>query len=604
MKENCIRRLKLLAEKTREWDNKPQAIPYELRHELADMFAITFREFEDFAELSMMFLGFKITPMQRDIARFMQYGDKKAMVAAQRGEAKSTLAAEFAVWSLIQDHSARVLIVSGGEKQASDVAILVIRLIEQWHLLCWMRPDQARGDRRSFENYDIHCDLKPVDKSASVSCVGITAQLQGKRADLLIPDDVETTKNSLTQTMRDQLLLLTKEFAAINRHGRTLYLGTPQSKDSIYKTLRHRGYSVRIWPGRYPTAEELSRYEEGTVAPMIMDALEADPALAKGGGITGERGKPTDPHLFDEDALIEKELDFGEEGFQLQYMLDTSLADAARTRVKVADLMVYHGDAERAPEVLTYAALPALLLPSGVKPDAIAQEKMYYTANASLEFVPFQHKVMNVDPAGDGGDEVAYACGGALNSYIHLFSVGGYRGGICEENINKILDLCVEFGITDIKIEKNMGHGTVEQLFIAEIDKRKLTGIGVEGYYAVGQKERRIIDTISPLSRRHKFVVHTRALEDDAECCKAHSYDKRSTTSAFYQLANITYDRGSLAKDDRADAIQGMCQHLVQNIALDDGKLEEKRQVQAAKEFIDNPMGYSKPMKRKKRNRQ
>ena len=149
-----------------------------------------------------------------------------------------------------------------------------------------------------------------------------------------------------------------------------------------------------------------------------------------------------------------------------------------------------------------------------------------------------------------------------------------------------------------------MGHGTVEQLFIAEIDKRKLTGIGVEGYYAVGQKERRIIDTISPLSRRHKFVVHTRALEDDAECCKAHSYDKRSTTSAFYQLANITYDRGSLAKDDRADAIQGMCQHLVQNIALDDGKLEEKRQVQAAKEFIDNPMGYSKPMKRKKRNRQ
>ena len=415
---------------------------------------------------------------------------------------------------------------------------------------------------------------------------------------------VETTKNSLTQTMRDQLLLLTKEFAAINRHGRTLYLGTPQSKDSIYKTLRHRGYQVRIWPGRYPTAEELSRYEEGTVAPMIMDALEADPTLAKGGVITGERGKPTDPQLFDEDALIEKELDFGEEGFQLQYMLDTSLADAARTRVKVADLMVYHGDSERAPEVLTYAALPALLVPSGVKPEAITQEKMYYIANASLEFVPFQHKVMNVDPAGDGGDEVAYACGGALNSYIHLFSVGGYRGGICEENINKILDLCVEFGITDIKIEKNMGHGTVEQLFIAEIDKRKLTGIGVEGYYAVGQKERRIIDTISPLSRRHKFVVHTRALEDDAECCKAHSYDKRSTTSAFYQLANITYDRGSLAKDDRADAIQGMCQHLVQNIALDDGKLEEKRQVQAAKEFIDNPMGYSKPMKRKKRNRQ
>ena len=104
-------------------------------------------------------------------------------------QAKSTLAALFAIWSLIHNPSARVLIVSAGEKQASDVATLIIRLLENWSILCWLRADSSSGDRTSYENYDVHYSLKGIDKSASISCIGITANLQGKRADLLIPDD-------------------------------------------------------------------------------------------------------------------------------------------------------------------------------------------------------------------------------------------------------------------------------------------------------------------------------------------------------------------------------------------------------------------------------
>lgn len=104
-------------------------------------------------------------------------------------QAKSTLAALFAIWSLVHNPSARVLIVSAGEKQASDVATLIIRLLENWSILCWLRADSSAGDRTSYENYDVHYSLKGIDKSASISCVGITANLQGKRADLLIPDD-------------------------------------------------------------------------------------------------------------------------------------------------------------------------------------------------------------------------------------------------------------------------------------------------------------------------------------------------------------------------------------------------------------------------------
>lgn len=189
--KKTLQRLQLIAVKTREWDAKPAGMPLALREELAMMVKATLHSFAEFAVVGMRVLGFDTTDMQVDIAEYMAnpiYGRKK-MVQAQRGEAKSTLAALYAVWCLIQDQSKRVLIVSGGEKQASDVAILIIRIIENWHILCWLRPDSTRGDRTSFENYDVHCDLKPLDKSASVSCVGITANLQGKRADILIPDD-------------------------------------------------------------------------------------------------------------------------------------------------------------------------------------------------------------------------------------------------------------------------------------------------------------------------------------------------------------------------------------------------------------------------------
>lgn len=597
--DRVLARVKMIAERTRKLDNNAAAIDKDTRTELALMVAATFREFTDFAELGMRYLGFSLTPMQRDIAWYMQHGPRKRMVQAQRGEAKSTLAALYAVWCLIQDQSYRVLIVSGGEDQASDVARLVILLIEQWHLLCWLRPDKTRGDRTSYEDYDVHCDLKPIDKSASVSCVGVTANLQGKRADLLIPDDVETTKNSLTQTMRDHLLALTKDFSSINTHGETLYLGTPQTKDSIYKTLASRGFSIRIWPGRYPTNEELMRYAPDTVAPMIMEAIEADPSLQTGGGLAGNRGKPSDPMRYDEEALIEKELDWGPEGFNLQYMLDTTLSDAMRTKIKLADFIVGTWDAMAAPEIIQYSAEPRTLR----KADGVVQlqqERMYYAAASSQHFAPYTHKVMAIDPAGNGGDEVSFAVGGACSSYIHILALGGLIGGMSSENMRTILNLCLDLEVYDIKVENNMGHGTVVSLMLAEIEKMRNEGLipeginlGVEGYYAVGQKEKRIIDTVSPLTRRHRLVILESAIEMDIEYANKHPIAKRTVASGLYQLANITYDRGSLAMDDRGDAVQGVVMHLNTMISLDDAAAQEKRLLEAGAEFANNPMGYS-----------
>lgn len=589
MQERKLHRLGLVAQSIAAWTDRPAMMPKDLREEYGFMMQAIFSEFEDFADLGMRFLGYTLTDMQRDIARYMQYGPRQSMVAAQRGEAKSTLAALFAVWRLIQDWNEWVLIVSGGETQASEVALLVIQLIERWGILCYLRPDRSRGDRTSYEHYDIHCDLRTVSKSPSVACVGITAQLQGKRATLLIPDDIETTNNSLTATNREILLLRSKEFGAICVDGKILYLGTPQTKDSIYRTLSTRGYEMRIWPGRIPTLDEEIRYG-ATLAPYILDLITQG-AARSGYGVDGTRGQASDPQRYDEDLCVEKELEFGPEGYQLQYMLDTTLSDAMRTRIKLSDAIVAALGTDAAPDTLFYAAAPQNRVQS--VPDSVKQEVLYNLAGSGQLMLPYQHKMMIVDPAGNGGDEVAFACGGALNSYIHLFGVGGLQGGLSEENCNVLIDYCEEFGITDIVMEANMGHGTASMVLLNIIAKRKLTHIGVRDIYAKGQKERRIIDTLGPVFRRHKFVLHERAIEMDTEYLSQYSRDKRNLYSLLFQLSGITYDRGSLAKDDRADAVAHLVNELKGYLSADEEKEAEKLHNKRAQEFLSNPMGYA-----------
>lgn len=592
LSESTLSRLRLISQRTTALNVNPRTIDRETRDEIALMMAVTLKDFREFAYLGMKFLGFNLTEMQADIAHYMQTGPRKRMVAAQRGEAKSTLAALYAVWRLIQDQSTRILIVSGGEKQASEVATLVIRMIETWPLLCYLKADPTRGDRTSYEGYDVHCDLKPLDKSASVACVGITAQLQGKRADLLIPDDIETTKNGLTQTMREQLLTISKDFAAICTHGDTLYLGTPQTKDSIYKTLPGRGFEVRIWPGRVPTPEEEERYG-GTLAPYILDQIKSG-MKRSGFGLDGSKGEVTDPGRYDEDALIEKELDFGPEGFMLQYMLDTTLSDQMRTRIRLSDMLVFPGNSDSAPDKLSYIADKRFQYQH--EHPGIEGQTMYSPAFFGDQLVPFQRKLMVIDPAGNGGDEVSYAIGGAVSSYIHLMSVGGLRGGITTENLDKLIDLAIEFGISDIVLESNMGHGTVTMLLLNRLRERKLAGIGCRDINNTTQKEKRIIDTISPVTRRHRLVVHTRALEDDITLCMEHSRDKRWLYSAFQQLNGITYDRGCLAKDDRADAVAMLVAELNTSLVEDEETASQKALEAAGRRFIENPMDYRKSM--------
>ena len=146
--------------------------------------------FEDFLYDCMTeLMGFKCSDLQIDIGRFLQSDVKYGMIQAQRSQAKSTIVAMFAVWQLIHDCKHRILIVSAGSEVAAEIANWVIQIIMNWDILECIRPDRTHGDRASSKAFDIHWQLKGPEKSPSVACIGITANMQGRRADLLIPDD-------------------------------------------------------------------------------------------------------------------------------------------------------------------------------------------------------------------------------------------------------------------------------------------------------------------------------------------------------------------------------------------------------------------------------
>jgi len=95
------------------------------RYERACLVRDMYPEFVDFARDAMLFLGFELTWMQADMAIWLQYGPDSQMSEAQRGEAKSTIACIYGVWSIVQNPSCKVLLVSGAQPKADENGVLI-----------------------------------------------------------------------------------------------------------------------------------------------------------------------------------------------------------------------------------------------------------------------------------------------------------------------------------------------------------------------------------------------------------------------------------------------------------------------------------------------
>lgn len=477
------------------------------------------------------------TPIQYDMANTMQTPPSdRIIIEGFRGVAKSFVACAYSVWVLWNTPQKKVEIVSASKDRADANAIFVKRIIQTLPFLEQLLP---RRDQRDTQNqFDV--GLAVPDISPSVKSVGITGQITGTRADLLIADDVEVPNNSGTQMQRDKLSESIKEFDAILKPGgQILYLGTPQNEMSIYNELPKRGYVVIVYPIVYPeTPKEREEYGH-TLAPFLAITYDRRPLAYA--------GQPTDPARFNEEEIEKRRLSYGKAGFALQFKLQTNLSDAERTPLKVADFIVADLDLEESSMKWSWASGVSQRL-TDVPSIALKGDYYYAPLLRSQETSRYTGTVMAIDPSGRGKDESAYAIVKFLNGYLFLMEVGGYREGYSDGVLKAMATKAKYYGVNEIVVESNFGDGMFTQLLKPVLNN--IHPCSVEEVKHSKQKELRIIDTLEPVMMRHKLIVNTSVILDDYKV-----YEKDQKYSFIYQLTRITKDRGALAHDDRLDAV-------------------------------------------------
>jgi len=196
-------------------------------------------DFRNFLFLVWKHLNLPVpTEVQYDIAHYLQYGPKRCIIEAFRGVGKSWVTSAFVCWLLYRNPQLNIMVVSASKDRASAFSTFTKRLIHEMPILQHLIPDRNKGCRDSNEAFDVA--PAGASHSPSVKSVGITGQLTGSRADIIIADDIEVPKNAETQTMRDKLAEAVKEFDAVLKphdKARIIYLGTPQTEQSLYLSL-------------------------------------------------------------------------------------------------------------------------------------------------------------------------------------------------------------------------------------------------------------------------------------------------------------------------------------------------------------------------------
>lgn len=477
------------------------------------------------------------TPIQYDIAHTLQnLPNDRFIIEGFRGVAKSFITCAYAVWTLWRDPQKKVEIVSASKDRADANAIFIKRIIYTLPFLAYLK---ARADQRDQQNL---FDVGPAvpDISPSIKSVGISGQLTGSRADLLIADDVEVANNSGTQTQRDKLNEAVKEFDAIIKpKGQIVYLGTPQNEMSLYNELQQRGYKCRIWTVLYPESLSEREFYGDRLAKIITDKYDENPNLYA--------GKPTDPRRFDEDEIYKRRLSYGKAGFALQFMLNTNLSDQEKYPLKVQDLMIANLSLDEA-NLKWYWSNDRQLRINDLPCVALKGDYFYEPQGRSSEVFEYTGTVMAVDPSGRGKDETSYAIVKYLNGYLFLMEVGGTKEGYSDSTMRQLANKAKMYGVNEIVVESNFGDGMFKQLLAPVVNTIHPCRITEVKNYA--QKEARIIDTLEPVMMRHKLIVHKQVIIDDYQV-----YETAPAYSLIYQMTRLSRDRGSLAHDDRLDAL-------------------------------------------------
>jgi hypothetical protein len=516
------------------------------------------------------------TRAQYAIADYLQHGPKRLQIQAFRGVGKSWITGAFVLWTLFNNPEKKIMIISASKERADNMSIFLQKLIIETPWLVHLRPksDDSRWSRISF---DVACS---PHQAPSVKSVGITGQLTGSRADLMILDDIEVPGNSMTEFMREKLLQLCTEAESIltpKNDSRIMFLGTPQTTFTVYRKLAERAYKPFVWPARYP--RKVTQYE-GLLAPQLVQDIDQG---AEQWDVTDDR--------FDNDDLIEREASMGRSNFMLQFMLDTSLSDAEKFPLKCSDLIVTSVNPTTAPESVVWCSDPQNVI-KDLPIVGLPGDYFYSPMQLQGTWDPYQETICSVDPSGRGSDETAAAYISQRNGFLYLHDMRAYRDGYSDNTLLDILKGCKKYGVTKLLIETNFGDGIVSELFRKHLIQTR-QNIDIEEVRANVRKEDRIIDSLEPILNQHRLVIDRSVIEWDFKSNPQAAPEERLLYMLFYQMSRMCREKGAIRHDDRLDALAQGVQYYTDAMgisaleAIKDRKRNEWNSM--LEEFFDDP---------------
>ena len=514
------------------------------------------------------------TLIQYEIADYMQHGPKRAVIQGFRGVGKSWICSAFVVHQLLLDPSKNILVVSASKTRADDFSTFTLRIIHEIPLLQHLAP----GDKQRFSKISFDVRPAPASHAPSVKSLGITSQLTGSRADIIVADDVEVPNNSATQMMRDKLGEQVKEFDAILKpegNSRVLFLGTPQCEDTIYNSLTDRGYSTRIWPAQYVSQNQNDLRYNSNISESCVDG--------------DSKAKSTEPTRFSEVDLAERKVSYGSAGYALQFMLDSKLSDVERYPLKLADLIVMSIDNETAPEKLVWARSPELEWDSSVPNVGMSGDRYHRPMKTLGEHIPYTGSVLAIDPSGRGKDETGFAVVKMLNGFLYVTAAGGVQGGYSDDTLKFLSITAKENKVNYIVVESNFGDGMFVELLKPILNK--IHRCSIEEVRHNTQKEKRIIDTLEPVMSGHRLVIDPKVIQKDYESTQSYARENCLRYQLMYQMTRLTRDRGAITQDDRVDALAMAvgywAEQMAQDVELKMGERKDELLNQELEEFKD-----------------
>ena len=492
------------------------------------------------------------TRAQYAIADYLQHGPKRLQIQAFRGVGKSWITGAFVLWNLFNNQEKKIMIISASKERADNMSIFLQKLIIETPWLNHMQPkgDESRWSRVSF---DINC---APHQAPSVKSVGITGQLTGSRADLMILDDIEVPGNSMTELMREKLLQLTSEVESIltpKEDSRICILGTPQTTFTVYRKLAERNYRPFVWTARYPKKRE--NYED-LLAPQLQEDIENG----------AEVWAPTDPDRFEDLDLLEREASMGRSNFMLQFMLDTSLSDAEKFPLKMADLIVTSVNPKLAPANIVWSADPSNVI-KDVPTVGLPGDYFYSPMQLVGDWDPYEETICSIDPSGRGSDETAAAYISQHNGLLYLHEMRAYKDGYSDKTLLDILKGCKKYGVSKLLIETNFGDGMVAELFRKHLVQNKQS-IDIEEVRANVRKEDRIIDSLEPVLNQHRLVIDADIIRWDYKSNPDAPPEERLLYMLFYQMSRMCREKGAVKHDDRLDCLSQGVKYYTDALAI------------------------------------